>query len=320
MDEHPQKLSDALRAALRCPVCGAQLEPRPEGLACRSGNCQTKFPVADGVPILINEANSLFSFDDFAEKRATYFKHESKLGRLAKRLTPSLNRNVRSAANFAKLLELVRQYSKSPRVLVIGGGILGAGMDDFARASDLELVETDVSLAPRTQVVCDCHDLPFPDGWFDAVVAQAVLEHVVDPYRCVDEIHRVLNASGYVYVETPFMQQVHGGKYDFTRFTYLGHRRLLRRFEEVDAGVVGGPAIALAWAYRYFLLSLAPGTKTRNFMQVFARLTAFWLKYFDPLLLGRPGSLDAASAYYLLGRKSDRVLHDRDLIKLYRGL
>ena len=272
-----------------------------------------------GIPILLNESHSIFSFDDYVRGRATYFTKESRLRRVAKRVLPSLGSNVRSTPNIAKLVELVRGNSDSPRVLVIGGGILGVGMGPLDDADDIELVETDVSLGPRTQIVCDAHDLPFQDGWFDAVVAQAVLEHVVDPYRCVEEIHRVLGKSGYVYAETPFMQQVHGGKYDFTRFTPLGHRRLFRRFELIDAGAVGGPAIALAWAYSYFLLSFVTRRSTRALMQGFARLTAFWLKYLDPFLLNRPGSSDASSAYYFLGRKSDQTLPDRELVKLYRG-
>jgi SAM-dependent methyltransferase len=224
-----------------------------------------------------------------------------------------------STANFKRFVELVRSSNTSPRVLVIGGGILGTGMDALAQASDIELVETDVSLGPRTEFVCDAHDLPFMDGSFDGVVAQAVLEHVVDPYRCVSEIWRVLKASGCVYAETPFMQQVHGGKFDFTRFTYLGHRRLFRQFEQVDAGIVGGPGLALGWSYRYFLLSFVSGSAGRAIMQAFARLTAFWLKYFDRPLMNKAGSFDAASAFYFLGRKSDETLSDRLLISQYPG-
>ena len=51
----------------------------------------------------------------------------------------------------------------------------------------------------------------------------------------------------------------------------------------------------------------------------FAALTSFYLKYFDSFLIDRPGTLDAASGYHFTGRKSDRVLSDRELIDLYRG-
>jgi ubiquinone/menaquinone biosynthesis C-methylase UbiE len=183
----------------------------------------------------------------------------------------------------------------------------------------VELVETDVAFGPRTSLICDAHDIPFEDQSFDGVVAQAVLEHVADPARCVGEMHRVLKRDGYVYAETPFMQQVHGGRYDFTRFTHLGHRRLFRQFDEIDSGATCGPGMALAWAYQYFLLSFATSRWARMAIRLFARLTAFPWKYFDDRVIGRPGALDAASGVYFLGRKSDRTLSDRELITHYRG-
>ena len=93
-------------------------------------------------------------------------------------------------------------------------------MDPVVNNPAIELVETDVSFGPRTALICDAHNIPFAEGSFDGVVAQAVLEHVLDPYSCVAEIYRVLKPAGLVYVETPFMQQVHMGRYDFTRFTH----------------------------------------------------------------------------------------------------
>ena len=68
---------------------------------------------------------------------------------------------------------------------------------------------------------------------------------MVDPARVVAEIQRVLKPGGLVYAETPFMQQVHEGAYDFTRFTELGHRWLWRRFAPVARGALGGPGLSL---------------------------------------------------------------------------
>lgn len=151
-------------------------------------------------------------------------------------------------------------------------------------------------------------------------MVQAVLEHVLDPFRCVEEIHRALKDDGLVYAETPFMQQVHDGAYDFSRFTHLGHRRLFRRFKEVDSGAVCGPGMALAWSYQYFLMSFAPSRFWREVLRLFGCWTAFFYRFFDHYLIDKPGTLDAAAGYYFLGRKSDGVLSDRDLLKLYGGL
>jgi ubiquinone/menaquinone biosynthesis C-methylase UbiE len=192
-------------------------------------------------------------------------------------------------------------------------------MEVIADNASFELIESDVSFGARIAVICDAHNIPFEDGAFDGVVVQAVLEHVVDPRKCVDEIHRVLTERGLVYAETPFMQQVHGRQYDFTRFTHLGHRRLFRRFDEIDSGVMCGPGMALAWSYQYFLLSFAKSRTTRALIRLFSGLTAFYLKYFDRWLVNRAGAFDAASGCYFLGRRADGVLSDKELVRLYRG-
>jgi hypothetical protein len=71
----------------------------------------------------------------------------------------------------------------------------------------------------------------------------------------------VLKDGGIVYAETPFMQQVHGSAYDFTRFTWLGHRRLFRKFKEIKSGTCGGPGMALIWSWRYFLRTFSINPK-----------------------------------------------------------
>jgi len=82
----------------------------------------------------------------------------------------------------------------------------------------------------------------------DGVLIQAVLEHVLDPAQVVGEIHRVLRPDGLVYAETPFLQQVHAGPNDFTRFTSSGHRYLFRAFAEIAAGPVAGPGASCSRA------------------------------------------------------------------------
>ena len=141
-------------------------------------------------------------------------------------------------------------------MLVVGGSVAGEGFEQLLDDPALELVETDVALGPRTSLVCDAHDLPFADGTFDAVVCQAVLEHVADPPRVVTELRRVLRPGGLAYSEIPFMQQVHEGAHDFTRYTLTGHRRLFRDFAELGSGAVAGPGMALGWSVRAFGLGL----------------------------------------------------------------
>jgi SAM-dependent methyltransferase len=217
---------------------------------------------------MVDDAKSVFSIDDFRQHRLTTFTsgRPTALKRILRSLLgdrgfecfktavnrslPTIDRNLGTRDNFMRLGEILKARQGTQRVLIIGGGILGNGIDALVNNVGIEFIESDVAFAPRTRIILDAHDIPFADESFDAVIAQAVLEHVVDPNRCTAEIYRVLKGDGYVYAETPFMQQVHAGRYDFQRFTDLGHRRLFRRFDLFDSGNVFGPGMALARSYQ----------------------------------------------------------------------
>jgi len=318
------KLPISLQNLLCCPVCKEKIEFKNEHFVCTNAKCQSIFPVINDIPVLINEKMSLFSFDDFFNHRNTTVNlRESKIRKLRKlliQLVPKISKNIKAKQNYANFAELLLKQSMVPKVLILGCGNLGAQMKTLLSYSSLELVESDVSFGPRTQLIVDAHDIPFASNSFDGIVIQAVLEHVVDPYRCVEEIHRVLKDTGIVYAETPFMEPVHERQYDFTRFTHLGHRRLFRKFEEIDSGPVCGSGTALAFSYKYFLRSFIQSNRLRYAVGTFAHITSFWLKYFDYFFINTPGTFDAAAGYFFLGRKSDKVLPDKELIKLYRGL
>ncbi len=312
-------LSARAQSLLRCPACQGELACEPARYICTDAECGQVYPILDGSPVLIHEANSVFTLADFVEQRNTFYNLKpSRASRWLDRITPQISRNVLAAENFDRFARLLLDATPDPLVLVLGGSVLGDGMERLAADARIELVESDVSFGPRTQLICDGHDIPFPTNTFDGVIVQAVLEHVVDPHRVAGEIHRVLKPNALVYADTPFMQQMHGGRYDFERFSYWGHRRLFRQFSEVDSGVTCGPGMALAWSYTYFLRSFARGRRTRHLLNLFASLTSFWLKYFDAYLVKQPAAIAAASGYYFLGRKSDVTLSDRDLVQSYK--
>ncbi len=313
------RLADDIVERLCCPVCRAGLARRNDSLVCVSEACGTTFPLVDGIPVLINKAESVFRVEDFASDRETFFERPCWPKTLAARLIPRLGRNIKGRANFREFAKHLFARSRNPRVLILGGSVVGEGLDEILSMPGIEFVETDVATGPRTRLICDAHHIPFQDETFDGVIVQAVLEHVADPQRCVDEIHRTMKDKGIVYAETAFMQPVHGGKYDFTRFTDVGHRRLFRRFDEIAGGAVCGPGMALASAYRYFLRSFAAARWSRMLAYLFAVFTAWPLKYADYLVIDKPTALDAAAGVYFLGTKTDAALSDRDVCESYRG-
>ena len=312
------KMSPDIVAAMRCPVCHTAVTLHGEGMACTG--CELTFPIVQGVPVVLNESNSVFRVAEYVSGEEQHMQEAApSLKERIRRLIPRPSLNIKGEANYARYAQGIVEQASRPRVLVLGGRILGQGMEPMASNPNIQLVETDVCFGPRTQLICDAHDIPFADESFDGVIIQAVLEHVCDPYRVVEEIYRVLKPGSLVYAETPFMQQVHARAWDFTRFTELGHRRLFRRFSQIDRGACCGSGMALAWAWQYFLLSLTSIKTLRTALRIFGELSSFWLVHLDRLFIDTKGTQDAASGFYFYGRKSDKVLSDRDLISEFRG-
>jgi uncharacterized protein YbaR (Trm112 family) len=316
----PRQIDRELAEILRAPTSGASLLLADGGLCSDDG--REAYPVVDGVPILL-APDGAFSVDAYVQAEEPQPGIARRLRPRVRALLPSLSHNLSAGRNFARMRELLHEAcpTASARVLVVGGAVLGEGMAILAEDPRITLVEADVAVGPRTDVICDAHALPFGDAVFDGVVCQAVLEHVADPVGVVAEVHRVLKPGGLVYSEIPFMQQVHEGAYDFTRFTYNGHRRLFRWFAQIDAGATAGPGMALGWSVRALLSALA-GERghARTAVNLLSTLTLFWLKYLDRPLMRGTAALDGASGIYFLGRAQDHPREDQEIIAGYRGV
>lgn len=309
-------ISDKAFAHLICPATKGPLQYQSDHFS--STKPQAVYPIIDGIPVLINDDRSVFSVSDFETKRDTTFElTPSPVKDFLNSLIPTISLNLKSRANYKKLADKLPPNSM---VLILGGSIRGEGMEALFDRDDLDIVSSDVSFGPDTSLICDAHDIPFTDNTFDCVIAQAVLEHVLDPTQCVNEIHRVLKPQGIVYAETPFMQQVHMKQYDFTRFTHLGHRRLFRYFDEIDSGPTAGPGSAVAWSWVYLFRSFSTNRWLSRIFNAFAHFTSFFWKYIDYLVIDKPGSFDAASGLFFFGTKSEDALSDKALLAQFKGI
>jgi ubiquinone/menaquinone biosynthesis C-methylase UbiE len=68
----------------------------------------------------------------------------------------------------------------------------------------------------------DAHSLCFRDQSFDAAVSTHTLEHVKDPFRCLEEIERVLKDQGMIYMSFhPFWGPTGGHLYVYLPFPWI---------------------------------------------------------------------------------------------------
>ncbi|MHB1215040.1 MAG: methyltransferase domain-containing protein [Thiobacillus sp.] len=311
------KLTKNLLGILRCPNCGdkaVSLEVKSDHLLCPV--CNSAFPVVANRPVMLRYDNAVFQLEGYREPGEKKFKRS---GGWIARLIPDPSVNL-SRTRVLERLKTLLAANKPARVLIVGSGRQRSQMDMALGAGDgVQVICSDIDTDADVDLFCDGHDLPFINCSFDAVVTTVVLEHVLYPERVAAEIHRVLKPSGFLYSEMPFMQQVHEGAYDFTRYSLSGHRRLFNGFSELESGMVAGPATTLVWSIENFVLAFVSQPKLRLVVKALVRLAFAWLKHIDRFLEKRPEAMDGASCTYFLGTKMNGRVADDEIIARYVG-
>ncbi len=295
---------------LACPRCRSALERTEKGYDC---DCGFSAPRIGRWPVLVDFDASILDENEIARRAGASALARSRMSRLsqAARLLRRGRHGAPAPASVEKLLQLLPAQAL---VVVVGGGADEHGLDVLYEDPTVDVVGFDVYGSDLVQFIADGHSIPLATGTVDAVVTQAVLEHVLDPPRVVGEIHRILRPGGLVYAETAFMQQVHEGPYDFTRYTESGHRWLFRDFELIDSGALTGPGTQLAWTVDYLVRAF---TRSQAAGRVAHRLLSP-LSYLDRLVPATH-TIDNSPAVYFLGRRSESSISPRDMAAYYQG-
>lgn len=95
----------------------------------------------------------------------------------------------------------------------------------------------DVQQYIHTDIVCTTLRLPFHDNCFDAVISQAVFEHIPNPFITAKEIYRILKPGGIVHIDTAFMQPLHGDPSHYFNMTLNALHLVMSDFEELRSGI-----------------------------------------------------------------------------------
>ena len=298
-----------------CPDCGSeQLDEVDGSLLCV--DCKSTYEVFKGRYVLLSEQNELFPPSAYRGNSAEPNTNGGRFRKL-KKFVPKKSVNIAKDRMFKKLA--AEHGDKGEVILIVGCGNQTEQLKRYFLGNNTTFVFCDIDKNADVDLFCDSHAIPFISETFDGVITTAVLEHVLNPGEVVSEMVRVLKPGGFIYSEIPFLQSVHEGAYDFTRFTMTGHRLLLNRFNEIDAGIVGGSGTALVWSISDFFKGFSSHAGISSGLSMVARIMFFWLKYFDYLMRDNPHALNAASATYFYGRKSDHTVTAVAIISKYNG-
>jgi SAM-dependent methyltransferase len=120
---------------------------------------------------------------------------------------------------------------------LIGGSLLDVGCGtkpyrDLFHVHSYIGLELDSPVSRKRGVADAYYDgttFPFPEGKFDSVLCNQVLEHVFTPDAFLSEIYRVLKPGGRVLLTVPFIWDEHEQPFDYARYSSFGLRALLER-------------------------------------------------------------------------------------------
>ena len=112
------------------------------------------------------------------------------------------------SATFAEKVSLIRRYAPSGQLLDAGAayGIFLQRAKPYFNGIGLEISNFAASVANKEfgvdVQVGSIEKTIFPDNHFNVITMWDIIEHLVDPFNALKEVHRILKPGGYVFIST----------------------------------------------------------------------------------------------------------------------
>jgi SAM-dependent methyltransferase len=147
----------------------------------------------------------------------------------------------------ARFAEDVATHFPIAEPLVEMGARVAAGQEDAADIRGIfhakQHIGCDIQDGLGVDRIEDIHHLSFETGSVGTVVALETLEHVADPIRAVEEMHRVLRPGGILAISSLMFFPIHDHPWDYWRFTPEAFELLLKPFETSWVVYQGHPTL-----------------------------------------------------------------------------
>jgi SAM-dependent methyltransferase len=237
-------LRPELLPLFRCPGCGGPLgADAAPGLDCQ--RCGQRFPLERGRPVLLVDAQPVPSKENAAIDAQA--KQRQGVKRRGLHGVVDRFRRATTADVFADDRRQVPLLVDRVSALTAERGwVLDVGACEQYYRDSLErlgpVIAMDISLYAATDVVGDCHALPFSNGSLFAVSAIEVMEHLRQPWRFTQEVARALRPGGVFFGVVPQYCPTHGFPHDYFRYTRAGLQSLVEEagLELCEAWPLGG--------------------------------------------------------------------------------
>jgi ubiquinone/menaquinone biosynthesis C-methylase UbiE len=193
---------------------------------------------------------------------------------------------------------IIKNAPKIPeKTLDVGGGD-GCRYRSLFDTNDFTTIDIDPTNYP--DVVAAALVLPFTSETFDTILCSQVLEHIMDPLLCLQEINRALKPDGRLYLTVPFLNEVHSAPQDYLRFTEYGLVELLNSTKfKIETLEPGGrfATVVVQFFTGFFILKY--DLYSRNLLQKFFGLLT---RVYSSLAIWIDSEMDNKWAkYYNLG-------------------
>lgn len=123
-------------------------------------------------------------------------------------------------------------------------GVNYVGLDLYRGAQSNEYSQWHM----RPTILGDIHSVPLADQSVATVALNHVLEHARDPIQVMREIARVLRTGGFLFMDVPFLHDIHHAPHGYYRYTPYALRELapFTGFDVIEIRPSGGYCRALA--------------------------------------------------------------------------
>ncbi|MDX8396284.1 MAG: class I SAM-dependent methyltransferase [Mariprofundaceae bacterium] len=152
--------------------------------------------------------------------------------------------------NFQSLEDELTPMCKYMQGKVLNAGCGNRDITDFLKSGGaVEVENCDIASDIPGAIICELTSIPVDAGTYDAILCNAVLEHVPDPVDSMKEFKRLLSKDGYAVISIPFLQPYHPTPTDFRRYTREGLVQLAGQsgFDVVEIRAVHSLAQTVGW-------------------------------------------------------------------------